>query len=75
MFGFPKALHSDNGEEFRNKNMTENSLYREQHQFVHGALSPQDKVEQINNTANLNIRDVFKEKCLRSTKWCEVVYA
>jgi len=76
MFGFPKTLHSDNGGEFRNKNM-ENLCKRHKKKFVHGAPrnpSTQGQVERNNSTIKVNITNIVKEKGIQPNKWCQVVH-
>ena len=77
MFGFPKTLHSDNGREFKNKNMTK-LCNKHNIKFVLGAPrkpSTQGQVERNNSTIiKINITNVLKEKGLQPTKCCEVVH-
>ena len=76
MFGFPKKLHSDNGGEFKNKNM-KNLCETHNIKLVHGAPrnpSTQGQVERNNSTVKVNITNVLKEKDLQSSHWCEVVH-
>ena len=76
MFRFPKTLHSDNGSEFRNKNM-ENLCKRHKIKFVHGAPrnpSTQGQVERNNSIIKVNITNIVKEKQMQPNKWCEVVH-
>lgn len=65
-------LHSDNGGEFRIKNM-ENLFKKHKIKFVHGALrnpSPQGQVEHNNSTIKVNVANIVKEKGIQSNKWC-----
>ena len=74
MFGFPKKLHSDNGGEFKNKNM-KNLCETHNIKLVHGAPrnpSTQGQVERNNSTVKVNITNVLKEKYLQPSHWCEV---
>ena len=75
MFGFPKKLHSDNGGEFKNKNM-KNLCETHNIKLVHGTPrnpSTQGQVERNNSTIKVNITNVLKEKDLQPSQWCEVV--
>ena len=76
IFGFPKKLHSDNGDEFKNKNMR-NLCKTHNIKLVHGAPrnpSTQGQVERNNSTVKVDITNVLKEKDLQPSHWCEVVH-
>ena len=69
-------LHSDNGGEFRNKNM-ENLCKIHEIKSVHGAPrnpSTQGQVEHNNSTIKVIITNIVKEKRVQPSKWCQVMH-
>ena len=75
LFGFPTVLHTDNGGEFKNKEIR---AFCESHniKLVHGVpRTPQIQglVERNNRTVKENLSNIIKEKQADKTKWCNFV--
>lgn len=73
--GFPKRLHTDNGREFKNKNMID-FCNKHKIDLVHGAprtLQTQGLVERNNRTVKENLANILKEKQVSLNTWCRFV--
>ena len=76
-FGFPQALHTDNGKEFKNKLIQE---FCQKHGIkqVHGApRTPrtQGLVERNNRTVKDNLTNILKEIQADHSSWCSKIEA
>ena len=73
--GFPKKLHTDNGREFKNKNMID-FCNKHKIDLVHGAprtLQTQGLVERKSITVQENLANILKEKQVSLNTWCRFV--
>ena len=73
--GFPKKLHTDNGREFKNKNMID-FCNKHKIDLVNGApRTPQTQglVERNNRTVKENLANILKEKQVSLNTWCRFV--
>ena len=73
--GVPKRLHTDNGREFKNKNMID-FCNKHKIDLVHGApRTPQTQglVERNNRTVKENLANILKEKQVSLNPWCRFV--
>ena len=72
VFGFPQTLHTDKGNEFKNK-MTQEFCHKHEIKQVHGApRTPrtQGVVERNNRTVKENLTNILKEIQADLSSWC-----
>ena len=71
-FGFPQVLHTDNGKEFRNADMSEFCKVHKIKQRHGAPRKPQTQglVERNNRTIKENLSNIIKEKKEDPKRWC-----